>query len=182
MADWEATRAARTRESFSVATRMLQARLVHHSIVLHCPPHPETGHPEVLLSFISNNARGAKYTINISRMSSDELDVLKDVLNLAIDMGRPLSKHLDDYVKEHEEELSEDLNSRFYRPLPTVVYRKGALAQYSEELFDGCKDVLRKLGFNFNPRANAIVPRSPMAGSREDVREASNVDPTAGIA
>jgi hypothetical protein len=141
------TRRGHLGEAFSQKTRLVAARLMDNSVIVNVPKDDETDMPVVLLQFVKNNASNRNFIISLSRMTVEELDLFEEIVNIAINLARPLSHHLDQWVEENKEELSADFESRLYRPLPTVVYGKGALAAYDQELFDGYQDVLRGLGF-----------------------------------
>ena len=159
-------------QEINVKTRLVAARLFHNSVIVNVVRDNETGLPNVIVSFMKTKNNRGNFMINLSRMTKDELETFEEILKLAIDLARPLSNHLDAYALAHEEELREDFESRLYRPLPTVVYGKGTLGEYSPELFVGCEDVLRKLGFRFG-----TTRRVPVEGGSMDERKPTDSEP-----
>jgi hypothetical protein len=165
------------RIAFDVKNRLMSVRLHNNSVVVYVPVDEETGLPQSILQFIKNGGNTGRYVINLSFMTPVELELFEETIITAIALAKPLSKLTDEYVRDHKEELSADFNSRVYRPAPIVVLGKRALSEYSESLFGGYADVLRRAGFIFGNNRRVPVPRGPVVESPESVTSADNVYP-----
>ena len=95
------------------------------------------GLPDVVLSARKPEQRTGGYSINLSSLTSQELDLFLEIVQMAAALARPLCEYRDKHVEENREELLGDFRSRVYRPLPVVVFNKRALAKYDAQLFRG---------------------------------------------
>lgn len=160
---------AKNTGDFAPKHRLLQARIMTDVIQLFVPPDEETGLPKLVIKLNKIGIRSGDYVINLSSKTAEELRIMKEAIDLAFMIAEPLARATDKYVEENLEELSGDINSRAYRPVPAVVFGKRALAEYSEKLFDGPSDVLRRAGFVFSGDEGL-----PGSDSRVDEHEPSS--------
>lgn len=130
------------KKTFDRANRFVWTRLLRHQITIGIPEHTKYGTPRVLLTFIGTNTSQA-FTIDLTALTGPELAAFKETALIATEVAEPIVEGLDRAALENAD--ADDSDDRLYRPLPTVVVRKGALREYAEGVLQRRDAVLRSL-------------------------------------
>lgn len=124
---------------------------------------------------------GKRFNISweLTMLTEDEFDALKEIVMLAFDMALPIIRARD---KEAADALAagDDSYHRIYRAVPQVVYRKGPQQKYSESLLHGLEDAADVESADSNSdgelrgRSDGVAERDEGGSEPQDNGEASD--------
>src|SRR6478609_4641970 len=95
--------------------------------------------PDVVL-FHPTAGRLPDISINLTNMTAEELDAIRELLTTALDWAQPVVE-LRDKEAQDAQEQGDDSFSRLYRAVPTVVYRKRPQYEHDPSILGGPEDV-----------------------------------------
>lgn len=94
--------------------------------------------PTVRLYLPRPGARPMQY--NLTALTKQELDWLRDLLNLACDLAEPIVEHRDK-VAQDAFDNGDDSFARIYRQVPQLIVRERAFEGHGEGVYDGSSGV-----------------------------------------
>lgn len=155
---------------FARANRFMWTKLPNHEIVINVPESDDGTHQRILISLIG---RYKNVTFDLTSLTEVELAAFRETILIATDAAKPIVELLDQ--KARDDELNgDDSDTRLYRGIPTVVVRKGALKQYSEELLQRREDILSRIGTQYGSGGSAPDGSSEVDLPDEEVRSAGD--------
>jgi hypothetical protein len=95
--------------------------------------------PSLWLEFDLSWTRNS-LSLNLTNLTTKELEVLRTVVDLAFDLAEPVVKQRDK-VAWNAKEAGDDSYARVYRPIPVVAIREGKIIPYGEGVRHGSADV-----------------------------------------
>lgn len=95
--------------------------------------------PNVQLRIIRPGA-GKPVSLNLTAMTVKELEAVRELFNLALDLAEPVVQHRDEVARRAQDQ-GDDSFARSYRQLPELVIRKGKIATYDQGVLQRPADV-----------------------------------------
>lgn len=120
---------SRYANTFNRANRFVWTRLMRQQLTVRCVEHTVQKTQRVLLT-ITGSSDSQSITIDLTALTGHELEAFKETVLIATEVAEPIVATLDKAALENVN--ADDSDDRIYRPLPTVVVRKGALKEYDE--------------------------------------------------
>lgn len=162
---------------FARATRFIWTRLSRHTIQVNTPDHSRGGQ-RVILSITHGVNKTVR--IDLTALTYPELLALRETINIATEVAEPICQSLDNKAAEKMNHDGDDSDERIYRPLPTVVVRKGTLREYDQGILDRRKDVLSGVQYQLLPGGRPKGFGSNLDNREEDDSVAEDDAPSNG--
>lgn len=143
-----------SREGLNRRNQFAWIKFMWHQIAIHVPLSTNKSYQRVILTI--NRGNGTPVGLDLTNLTLLELQAFTETVALATEIAKPIVERLDLEARKEDEDGNEP-GDRFYRPLPTVVIREGALDEHNKELLRRRADVLSRLSAKSALKESAAI-------------------------